>query len=263
LGSPELATTSHELLAFDRRLSECLGVLPQLPILLGGKIFLVDVIVLQGSLDFNMLLVCDYVYAMNVVVSTLFRVMHFPHNGSIVTIDQLASDNHHPNLMLVQAAPLYVPSVCVDTTPPWVNYVVSYPWCSVASNQEPVHSCFPSRDLVSTIDLLVYPMGEWEPLLSPLGPSDIESPPKSDLIVCRSSSPRSYDYSLIDSTNLGQSLHCHMEYGQFTSPFGIVDPRLRDLSDFEWPSDEAILESMTTISILWGDLHHGLCFLPF
>jgi hypothetical protein len=127
LGSPKLVSSSHELLAFDRCPSEYLGVLPQLPISLGGKIVLVDVIVVQGPLDFNMLLGRDYVYAMNVVVSTLFRVMHFPHNGSIVTIDQLASDNHHPNSTLFQTTPLYVPSVRVDSTPPRVNYVASYP----------------------------------------------------------------------------------------------------------------------------------------
>jgi hypothetical protein len=133
LGSPELVSTSHELLAFDRRPSEYLGVLPQFPISLGGNILRVNVIVVQGMFDFNMLLGHDYVYAMNVVVSTLFRVMHFPHNGSLVTIDHVASDNHHLNLVLVQAAPLYVPSVRVDSTSPWVNYVASYPRCSIAS----------------------------------------------------------------------------------------------------------------------------------
>jgi hypothetical protein len=40
-----------------------------------------------------------------------------------------------------------------------------------------------------------------------------------------------------------------MEYGQFTSPVGTVDPHLRDFSDFELPSDEDILEAMTTIPI--------------
>ena len=55
-----------------------------------------------------------------------------------------------------------------------------------------------------------------------------------------------------------------MEYGQFASPFGTVDPpRSRDFSYFELPSDEAILEAMTTDSIPWEDLHCGLCFLPF
>jgi hypothetical protein len=118
LGSPELVSASHELLDFDRHPSEYLGILHHFPISLGGRNVLVDVIVVQGPLDFNMLLGCGYVYAMNVVVSTLFWVMNFPHNGSIVTIDQLTYDNHHPNLALFQDTPLYVPSIRVDSTPP-------------------------------------------------------------------------------------------------------------------------------------------------
>jgi hypothetical protein len=56
---------------------------------------------------------------------------------------------------------------------------------------------FPSRDLVSTIDPLIYPMGAWETLLPPLGPSDHGSPSEFDLVVCRSSSPRACDSLLI------------------------------------------------------------------
>jgi hypothetical protein len=163
LGSPKLVSTTSELLDFDRRPSECLGILPQFPIMLGGKTVLVDLLVVPGPLDFNMLLGHDYVYAMNVVVSMLFHVMHFPHNGSIVTIDQLSSDNHHPSWTLAQVSPLYVPSVRVDSSPPWVNYVASYPWCSIASEKDPLQSCWPSRDKVSTIDQVLYPMGACEP----------------------------------------------------------------------------------------------------
>jgi hypothetical protein len=55
-----------------------------------------------------------------------------------------------------------------------------------------------------------------------------------------------------------------MEYGQFASPIDIVDPPCScDVSDIEFPSDEAILEAMTMDYILWEYLHHGLCFLPF
>jgi hypothetical protein len=85
-----------------------------------------------------MILGRNYVCDMNDVVSTLFWVIHFPHNAIIVTIDQLASNNHHPNLVLVQVAPLYFSSVCVDSTPPWINYVESCPQCSIASKQEPM-----------------------------------------------------------------------------------------------------------------------------
>jgi len=103
---------------------------------------------------------------------------------------------------------------------------------------------------VLVIDPLVYPMREWEHFLHPLGLSDIEFPFESDLVVCRSSSPCACYYLLIDSSSLGQNLHCHMEYGPFASPFGTVNPpRLTDLSDFEFPFDEAILESMTMVSI--------------
>jgi hypothetical protein len=103
--------------------------------------------------------------------------------------------------------------------------------------------------LVSTIDPLVYPMGAWEALLPYLGPIGLEYPSESDLIVCRSSSPHARDSSLINSASPGQNFHRHMEYGQFTSPFGTINPHFRDFSDFEFPLDEAILEAMTTVSI--------------
>jgi hypothetical protein len=93
-------------------------------------------------------------------------------------------------------------------------------------------------------------MGAWKALLPYLGISGLEYPSESNLIFCRSSSPRARDSSLIDSASPGQNFHHHMEYGQFTSPFGTVNPHLRDFLDFEFPSDESILEAMTTVSIL-------------
>jgi hypothetical protein len=107
-------------------------------------------------------------------------------------------------------------------------------------------------------------MGAWEPLLPPLGPSDLEFPFESDLTVCRWSIPCACDSSLIDSVSLGHNLHHHMEYGHFDSPFGIVDPPCSgDFSDIELPLDEDILEAMNMDCILLEYLHHGLCFIPF
>jgi hypothetical protein len=105
---------------------------------------------------------------------------------------------------------------------------------------------------------------QWETLLPPLGPTNLEFPFVPNLFVCRSSSPCACDSPLIDSANSSQNLHHHMEYGQFASPLGTINPpRSRDFLDVELPSDEAILEAMTTNYILWEDLHCGLCFLPF
>ena len=79
MGSPSLVSTASQLLAFDRRTCIALGFLAQTPVTLGGKIVLVDFMLIEDPLDFNMLLIRDYVYAMQYVVSTLFRVMYFNH----------------------------------------------------------------------------------------------------------------------------------------------------------------------------------------
>ena len=49
-----------------------------------------DVMVVPGPFDFNLLLGRDYTYAMGALVSSLFHVVCFSHEGWIVTIDQLS-----------------------------------------------------------------------------------------------------------------------------------------------------------------------------
>jgi hypothetical protein len=46
---------------------------------------------------------------MHTVVSTLFRVLHFPHQGKVITINQLAflnSDSHTSNITFISETPL-------------------------------------------------------------------------------------------------------------------------------------------------------------
>ena len=89
-GSPSLAPVTQNLLASNKRTSQPLGILPRLHVALGGKTVHMDVMVVPGPLDFNLLLGRDYTYAMGALVSSLFRVVCFPHEGRIVTIDQLS-----------------------------------------------------------------------------------------------------------------------------------------------------------------------------
>ena len=81
---------SDQILDFNRRPTAPLGILRHLPITLAEKMVCIDVMLVQGPLDLNILLGRDYVYPMKVVVSTLFRVIHFLHDGKIVTIDKLS-----------------------------------------------------------------------------------------------------------------------------------------------------------------------------
>ena len=64
MGSPSLMSTASQLLVFDRRTCISLGILTQTLVTLGGKTVLVDSMVIEYPLDFNMLLGRDYVYAM-------------------------------------------------------------------------------------------------------------------------------------------------------------------------------------------------------
>jgi hypothetical protein len=94
LGYPPLAPVTQNLLSFNRRTSQPLGTLSQFPVTLGGKTVFIDVMVVQDPLDFSLVLGQDYVYAMKAIVSTLFRVISFPHDGRVVTVDQLSFIDH-------------------------------------------------------------------------------------------------------------------------------------------------------------------------
>ena len=94
LGSPSLMPITQNLSGFNKGTNRPLGTLPKLPITLRRKAVYLNVMVVQGPLDYNLLLRRDYVYNREAIVSTLFRVMCFPHEGKIVQlIDQLSFPN--------------------------------------------------------------------------------------------------------------------------------------------------------------------------
>jgi hypothetical protein len=96
---------------------------PKFPITLGGKTVYIDVMVTQGALDFSLLLGRDYVYAMGALVSSLFRVVCFPHDGRIVTIDQLSFVSPPVPPAQLSSPPGFHPQVV--SSPPQVNYVAT------------------------------------------------------------------------------------------------------------------------------------------
>ena len=71
MGFSSILSTTSQLLTFDRRTCIALGIISQTTITLGGNTILVDFMVIEDPLEFNMLLERDYVYAMQAVVSTL------------------------------------------------------------------------------------------------------------------------------------------------------------------------------------------------
>jgi hypothetical protein len=132
LGCPQLAPVTQNLLAFNRRTNQPLGTLPRFLITLGGKTVFIDVMVVQDPLDFALLLGRDYVYAMKAIVSTLFHVISFPHDGRMVTIDQLSFIG--PDWI----TSLHGSYMQMVSPPPHVNYVVLSPVTSSSDDLDPV-----------------------------------------------------------------------------------------------------------------------------
>jgi hypothetical protein len=93
IGSPPLNQSQNTLRAFNGFGFKPYSVLPSLPVTLEGKTVQVEVEVFDTPLDYNLLLGHSWVDSMRAVVSTLFRVVRFPHQGKVVTVDQLAFFN--------------------------------------------------------------------------------------------------------------------------------------------------------------------------
>jgi hypothetical protein len=101
----------------------------------------------------TLLLGRDYVYVMRDFVSTLFRVICFPHNGNIVMIDQLSFID--PHLMVNHPPSLNGPYMPAMSAPPQVNYVMTCPMRSTPNERESL----PSPDLDPVVDMVISSIG--------------------------------------------------------------------------------------------------------
>jgi hypothetical protein len=109
IDSPPLTESNNILKAFNGSGFKPYGVLPSLPLMLGGKMVNVEVEVFDAPLDYNLILGCRWIDYMRAVVYTLFHVVHFRHQGKVVTIDQLAFfqfDTRTNNVPFIAKPPL-------------------------------------------------------------------------------------------------------------------------------------------------------------
>jgi hypothetical protein len=96
LGPPTLVSSPVVLKAFNGHIFKPHRILTTLPVEIGGKTVTINVEVIDAPLDYNLLLGRTRFYAMKVVASTVFRFLSFPHQGKIITVNQL--DFCMPNL---------------------------------------------------------------------------------------------------------------------------------------------------------------------
>jgi hypothetical protein len=106
LGSLELIPSAITLQAYDGRPSSPEGLFQNVLVELGVKTILIDIEVIDVPLDYNIMFGRSYMYAMNVVASSVFRTMMFPHNGKIMTVNQVSHCEPNPSANLDNILPL-------------------------------------------------------------------------------------------------------------------------------------------------------------
>ena len=89
IGSPHLNWSPTTFKAFDECGFKPYGILNSLAMEFGGKTISIDGEVVDEPIDYNLFLVHSWFYAMTIVLSSFFHTLQFPHEGKIVTIDQI------------------------------------------------------------------------------------------------------------------------------------------------------------------------------
>jgi len=81
--SPTLLTT------FDGHSHRPHGIIPTFLVCVGGKVVNIKVEIVDANMDYNLLLGRNWIYEMDAIVSSLFHILYFPHEGRIVMVDQM------------------------------------------------------------------------------------------------------------------------------------------------------------------------------
>jgi hypothetical protein len=97
IGQLVLSPSPTLLTDFDDHSFRPHGIIPSFLVELGGKTMFIEVEVVNAPIDYNLLLGRSWTYAMHAVVATIFWVLLFPHEGRIVTIDQLSFSRLDPS----------------------------------------------------------------------------------------------------------------------------------------------------------------------
>jgi hypothetical protein len=259
IGQPELSLSPTLLTAFDGRSFRPHGIIPSFPVQLGGKTVCIEVEVVDAPIDYNLLLGRSWTYAMQAVVATVFRVLLFPHEGRIVTIDQLSFSRPDPALgastvPMVDNPQAGVVNIGVGLCPSLMG-TFDYPppqgdvkFISTHHKAEIFHvssfrtTCFQDPwTLPSPSDTM-----------DAIGHAGMSTPLSTAEVA----------YSLVQQASATPDPIPAQELDPLLEPIWAQDSLVNtDSLDLVLPSDEAIIEVMTGLDKPWEYLHHRSYFL--
>jgi hypothetical protein len=222
----------------------------------------IEVEVVDASLKYNLFLGRSWTYAMQAVVTTVFWVLLFPHKGRIMTIDQLSFSHPDPSLgvsmlpMIDNPQPVIV-NVGVGLCPPLMG-TFDYPPLT-----ENVHYMLADLDQpqaeifqISSFHMMYFndPWNLTSPstnmegtkhhgMAMPLSMTEVT------YLIIQQASP---DLDPTPSQELDPILEPIWDQGSLADTNSL---------DLVFPSDEAIIEAMTSLDRPWDDIHHRSYFL--
>jgi hypothetical protein len=262
IGSPTLSKSSNMLTAFDSHSFRPHGIIPAFPVQLGGKMVEVEVEVVDAPLDYNLLLGHNWTYAMVIVVSSVFHVLCFPHQGDIVTIDQLSFAYSTPNAYVGPSIPM------IDNSQPKTKNISVENVSSLMGTFDfsaPIHHVYAMSSRLDSAERSIPFRNSYfsDPWTLPSMTSSIEGQSHDGMAMPLSAVEIVYQ-SILDS---------FAGPNPVTSQMDEEDPVLRpvwatslscshDLLYETFPLDEAILEAMNVSERPWDDMHHRSYFLP-
>jgi hypothetical protein len=236
------------------------GIIPSFPVHLGGKTMCVEVEVVDAFLDYNLFLGRSWTYAMQAVVATVFRVLFFLHKDQIVTIDQLYFSRPDPSLG-VSAVPM------IDNPQPGVvNIGVSFfPYLMGTFNYLPPQGdvkFISDHHQVDIFQVSSFHMTYFNNLwILPSPSATMDGTRHSGMSMPLSAAE--VGYSLVQQASTNTNPTTAQELDPLLEPIwaqgSLADT---DSLDLLFPSDEVVIEAMTSPEKPWDNLHHRSYFLP-
>jgi hypothetical protein len=260
IGQPVLYPSPNILTSFEGRSFRPHGIVPSFPVQLGGKTVCVEVEVVNAPLNYNLLLGWSWTYAMQAVVATVFWVLLFPHEVRIVTIDQLSFSRLDPALGASTVPMIDNPQPC------FVNVGVGLcPSLMGNFNYPPPHSdikFISNHHKVEIFQVSSFHMTYFEDpwiLSSPSAMVDETGNPGMSMPLFATE----VVYSLLQQASSNPDSTPAQELDPFLEPIWAQCSLSNvDLLDLVLPSDEIVIEAMTSLEKPWEDIHHRSYFLP-
>jgi hypothetical protein len=254
LKSPTLNKSPTMLHAFDGRGFHPHRLLQSLAVQLGDKIVTADVEVVDAHLNYNLILGKSWFYAMTAITLSVFRCVQFPHQGKIVTIDQL--DFCTPDAR----APV------TNNIPFLGDHQVTYESIGVGLlKHSSLMGTFPTplpstTHHISTINMISTMAYQSLESSDPwIVPSPMEFDGLGDTMPL---SPTEAAYMAIQSASPSPKKPHLLALDAYSMPSWLdsLSSAINYISHI-FPSDESIMEMLSIDDVSWDDNHHRSSFL--